>query len=220
MCQSLTYVQALQRAGAAPFLIPHMPDAGALRALFARLDGLLLPGGGDVDPAQYGESRHDKCGEPSAARDGTELNLARWAVEAGLPLLAICRGIQVLNVALGGTLYQDIEAQVPGAGRHDWHGAQARTLTPHDVTLMPGSRIAALSGLHTMPVNSLHHQAIKDLAPGLLATAHAPDGLVEAIELPDHPFALAVQWHPEELAPMDPRAQRLFDALAAAARRG
>ena len=199
MCQSLTYVQALQRAGAAPFLIPHMPDAGALRALFARLDGLLLPGGGDVDPAQYGESRHDKCGEPSAARDGTELNLARWAVEAGLPLLAICRGIQVLNVALGGTLYQDIEAQVPGAGRHDWHGAHARTLTPHDVTLMPGSRIAALSGLHTMPVNSLHHQAIKDPGKDLRVVGRDLDEITQAVECVEGQTILGVQWHPEYL---------------------
>jgi len=217
-CQSLTYVRALQSAGAAPLLIPPSSDVGSLHAVYRRLDGLLLPGGGDIEPAHYGEERHPRCAEPSPARDQTELTLARWSVEDGLPVLGICRGIQVLNVALGGSLYQDILAQVPGGTRHDWYPDHPRTLTPHDVTLAPGSRLAALTGVHSMPVNSLHHQAVKDPAPGLRVTAHATDGIVEAVEVPDHPFALAVQWHPEELAPIDPRAQRLFDALAAAAR--
>jgi putative glutamine amidotransferase len=217
VCQSFTYIRALQNAGAVPVLIPHSPDPRHLRALVQRLDGVLLPGGGDIDPAHYGESRHERCNEPSPARDEIELALARWAIENHLPLLGICRGIQVLNVALGGSLYQDILAQVDGGSKHDWYPDHPRTLTPHDVTLAPGTRLAALAGIHSLPVNSLHHQAVKDLAPGLLATAHAPDGIVEAVEVPDHPFALAVQWHPEELAPTDPHARCLFDALAAAA---
>jgi putative glutamine amidotransferase len=217
VCQSLSYIRALQSVGAVPLLIPHSPDPRHLDALYRRLDGLLLPGGGDIDPIHYGEPRHEKCNEPSPARDETELTLARWAMEDRLPLLGICRGIQVLNVALGGTLFQDIVAQIPGGRKHDWYPDHPRNLTPHDVTLAPGTRLLALSGVDSMPVNSLHHQAVKDLAPGLLATAYSPEGIVEAVEAPDHPFALAVQWHPEELAPTDPRARRLFEALASAA---
>ncbi|MBN1656925.1 MAG: gamma-glutamyl-gamma-aminobutyrate hydrolase family protein [Anaerolineae bacterium] len=216
-CQSLTYVHALQRAGALPLLIPPSPDPHPLRVLLQRLDGLLLPGGGDVDPARYGEPRHEKCSEPTPARDDTELALARWAIDNRLPILGICRGLQVLNVALGGSLYQDILAQVDGGSKHDWYPDHPRTLISHAVTLAPGTHLAALAGVHSLPVNSLHHQALKEIAPGLLVTAHAPDGVVEAVEMPDHPFALAVQWHPEELAPGDPHAQRLFDALASAA---
>ncbi|MFN2245048.1 MAG: gamma-glutamyl-gamma-aminobutyrate hydrolase family protein [Anaerolineae bacterium] len=215
---SRSYVHVLLKAGAAPLLIPHMADTAVLRSAYERLDGLLLPGGGDIDPVHYGESRHEKCNEPSAERDGTELVLARWAIEDGKPLLGICRGIQVLNVALGGSLFQDIQAQIPGAERHDWYPNHARDRLSHTVSLSPATRLAHITGTSTLPVNSLHHQSVKDVAPGLVATGWSPDEIVEAVEAPDHPFAIAVQWHPEELAGSDDRAQRLFDALVEAGR--
>ena len=229
--QNRTYLQALVRAGAVPILIPHLADLHLLRAVYESVDAMLLPGGGDVAPEQYGEQLHEKCGLPDLDRDATELPLARWCIEEGKPLLAICRGIQVLNVALGGSLYQDIEAQVPGAARHDWSGGHPRDLLAHAVDIAPGTRLAAIVGPGEGPspgsaseqviqlqVNSLHHQAIKQAAPGLQITARAPDGIVEAVEVEGHPFGLAVQWHPEELAAADARAQRLFDALIRAVR--
>ena len=214
--QNQTYIQAALRAGAAPLLIPHMTDHRLLRTLYDRLDGLLLPGGEDVAPAHYRELAHEKCGTPSLERDETELMLARWAVGEGKPLLAICRGIQVLNVALGGSLYQDIQAQIPGAAKHDWYPGHPRNLRAHGVACTPGSRLAGLIGTPSLEVNSLHHQALKKLAPDLEITARAPDGIVEAVEVPSHPFALGVQWHPEELAAEDAQAQGLFDALVEA----
>lgn len=215
--QNQRYVQAIVRAGAAPILIPHLSDPDLLRSVYERLDAVLLSGGVDVAPEQYGQQRHEKCGSVDAERDETELALARWCVDEGIPLLAICRGIQVLNVALGGSLYQDIEAQAPGAIRHDWYPGHPRDLLAHAVDVVPGTRLAAILGVKDVPVplevNSLHHQALCDVAPGLHVTARAPDGIVEAVEVEGHPFALGVQWHPEELAAGDARAQALFDAL-------
>ncbi len=213
---SRSYVNALLRAGAAPLLIPHIEEKSVLRALFERLDGLLLPGGGDIDPVHFCEARHPKCNEPSAERDDTELALARWAMEGGVPVLGICRGIQVLNVALGGSLFQDIQAQIPSAERHDWYPNYPRDRRSHAVAVTPDTRLAHVVGATTLPVNSLHHQSVKDVAPGLVVTGHSPDGIVESVEAPDHPFAVGVQWHPEELAESDARAQRLFDAFVEA----
>jgi putative glutamine amidotransferase len=217
--QNISYVNAVIRAGAAPLLIPHLADAPLLRSLYNVLDGLLLTGGEDIDPVHYGETRHEKCGAISPERDETELVLTRWAMQEDKPLLAICRGIQVLNVALGGSLYQDITAQVPGAERHAWYPGFPRDRHSHTLDIPPQTRLAQISGTTSLPVNSLHHQAVKDLAPGLVVVARAQDGIVEAVEAPDHPFAVGVQWHPEELANGDVRAQRLFDALAKASRR-
>jgi putative glutamine amidotransferase len=214
--QNQSYIRAVSRAGAAPLLIPHITDEPRLRALYGRLDGILLSGGEDIDPAHYGERVHEKCRTIAARRDETELMLARWAMDEGKPLLAICRGIQVLNVAQGGSLYQDIQAQIPGTERHDWYPGYPRNHRPHTVTIAPGTRLAGIVEETSMPVNSLHHQALKKIAPGLVVTACAPDGIVEAVEADNHPFAVAVQWHPEELADNDPRAQHLFDALAEA----
>ena len=216
LCQNQSYLDAVVRAGAAPLLIPHLTSEGLLRAVYRVLDGLLLPGGGDVDPARFGEARHDKCGVACHERDETELNLARWAVDDGKPLLAICRGIQVLNVALGGSLYQDIEAQAPGANKHDWHPDHPRDYLAHTVAVRPQTLLAHVVSVATLPVNSMHHQAIKEVAPRLIVTARAPDQIIEAVEAMGHPFALGVQWHPEELATGDVRAQRLFDAFVEA----
>jgi putative glutamine amidotransferase len=226
--QNSTYLQALIRAGAAPILIPHLPDPSLLRSVYERVDALLLSGGGDIASEHFGEPTHEKCGRPDLDRDRTELALVRWCIEDHKPLLAICRGLQVLNVALGGSLYQDIEAQMPGAGRHNWSPRYPRDYLAHPVSILLNSRLAATLGPSNsspqqageraarLEVNSLHHQAIKELAPGLRVVARAPDGVVEAVEVEGHPFALGVQWHPEELAVKDDRAQRLFGALIGA----
>ncbi len=214
--QNQTYVQAVMRAGGAPFLIPYVLDKALLWSLYERCDGLLLPGGGDIDPVHFGEQRHEKCGQISPERDEVELKLTRWAIQDRKPLLAICRGIQVLNVALDGGLFQDIAAQVPGSERHDWYPDHPRDLLSHAVQVDPETKLAELLGETHLRVNSLHHQAVKDVAPQLTVAARAPDGIIEALEVQDHAFALGVQWHPEELAPNDTRAQRLFDALVQA----
>lgn len=216
--QSQAYVHAVVRAGAAPLLIPPLADKTLLRVLYELLAGLLLSGGEDVDPAYYGEPRHEKCVPVSHDRDETELTLARWAVDDGKPLLAICRGIQVLNVALGGSLYQDIQAQVPGAAKHDWYPDCPRNHLSHTVIVAPQTHLAHILDPLNSPgpsyqVNSLHHQAVKDVAPGLVVAARASDQIVEAVEVEGHPFAIGVQWHPEELADNDVRAQRIFSAL-------
>ena len=216
LAQSSTYIQAVIRAGGLPLLIPHLEDTDLLHAVYERLDGLLLPGGEDIDPSHYGEAIHERCGSISRERDTTELTLARWAALEGKPLLGICRGIQVLNVALGGSLYQDIGSQCPAAARHDWYPGFSRSLLPHKATLVDGTHLARILDASALGVNSLHHQSIKDVAPGLVVTAVAPDGIVEAVEVPGHRFALGVQWHPEELAETDAGSQRLFEAFVRA----
>jgi putative glutamine amidotransferase len=200
-----------------PVLIPAVADESGLRRVYDRLDGLLLAGGGDVDPALYGESPHPATKYVAPERDEVELVLTRWALDDRLPILAICRGVQVLNVAAGGTLYQDVSDQLPSALKHDYHPGYPRTLTPHSVAPVPGSRLADLLLDPLIPVNSLHHQGIRDLARGLVASAHATDGLIEGVEHGAHPFALGVQWHPEELVEEDRRMRRLFEAFVEAA---
>lgn len=216
--QNRAYVEALVRVGAAPALVPPLTDLALLRLVYERVDGWLLPGGVDVDPARYGELRHEKCGSTSFDQDEAELTLARWAVEDQVPLLAICRGIQVLNVALGGSLYQDIQAQVPGATKHDCYPEQPRDSLSHLVTLASHTRLATILDALSLPVNSMHHQALKDVAPGLIVIARALDGIIEAVEVDEHPFAVGVQWHPEELIEHSQHARRLFEAFVEACR--
>jgi putative glutamine amidotransferase len=197
-------------------------DETALRAVFDRIDGVLLTGGGDIDPAYYNETPTEYVKGVDRERDEVEMALARWAVEDGKPLLAICRGIQVMNVALGGNLFQDVKAEMPGAIRHDYFQSLgfARDHRAHEVRLENGSQTANLMGEHLAAVNSLHHQGIKLLAPDLTQVAYAPDGLVEAVEVAGHPFAIGVQWHPEALYLDDDAMRRLFEGLADAAREG
>jgi len=216
--QNQTYVEAVTTAGGAPVLIPLNLNERALRAIYERLDGLLLAGGEDVHPKHYGEAVHEKCGQSDEARDAVELTLAGWALAEGLPILAICRGIQVLNVAAGGTLYQDIASQSPGSLKHDCWPDYARNYLAHQVTVNGDSRLAAIMGQSRVGVNSTHHQAVKDLAPGFTVVAQATDGLIESIEGHDHPFALGVQWHPEELVEDAPPMRRLFEEFVSAAR--
>ncbi len=212
------YVHALEAAGAAPILIPVLNQEAGLRSLYGHLDGLLLPGGIDVAPHQYGQSPHPKLGEVDEELDRVELALARWALADDLPIFAICRGIQMLNVAAGGSLYQEIGAQLPQALDHRTRQGQPRDYHAHTIEIVPGSRLASIVGPATMPVNTHHHQAVQSLAPGFVVTATAPDGVVEAIEHPAHRFVLGVQFHPEEMQHNDPRAAALFRAFVQAAR--
>lgn len=208
-------VQAVERAGGLPVILPLGLSPDTLRGLYRRLDGLLLAGGGDVDPGRYGADPHPAVAGVDADRDETELALARWAAAERKPLFGICRGPQVLNVALGGTLYRDI-SEHPGADRHTFWPNLPRDLRPHPVRIEEDSILARLVGEPVITVNSLHHQACRQLGAGLRTVAVAPDGLIEAIEVAGHPFALAVQWHPECL-PDAPEMQRLFAGFVQAA---
>ena len=212
-----TYTRAVDLAGGAPVLIPLQLSEETLRSIFARLDGLLLAGGLDVHPNEFGEELLPGCGEIDAARDVAELRLTRWALAESQPVFGICRGIQVLNVAAGGSLYQDIASQLTTDLKHDYHSPDARVLA-HSVEITPGSRVAQALGSTHVEVNSLHHQALKGIAPGLHTVARAPDGIVEAVEGPDDRFVVGVQFHPEWLLDEDARMGRLFEEFVASSR--
>lgn len=215
------YPAALAACGALPIVIPLGLPEHLLAAIYGRLDGLCLAGGVDVDPAAYGEAPHPHLGTVDRLRDETELVLARWALRDDLPLLAVCRGIQLLNVAAGGTLWQHIPAQLPDAVRHDYRLAeQPWDRATHRVTVGPSGLLARLLGEGEIRTNSFHHQGLKQVADGFEATAWAEDGLVEAIEHPALRFALGVQWHPEGMFRSDAPSQRIFEGFAAACRNG
>ena len=213
-----TYLEAVLGAGGVPVLIPLALTGDDLRAAHERLDGVLLPGGGDVDPAFFNESRHPQLGEVNVERDRAELALARHALENGKPLLGVCRGAQVMNVALGGTLYQDLSSQYDGVLlRHSYPVREFdRAHLAHPVRVEEESRLAQALGSPIVQVNSRHHQAVKAVAPRFQIVARAPDGVIEGIELPEHRFALGVQWHPENLQAM-PEMKRLFEEFVRAA---
>jgi putative glutamine amidotransferase len=204
-----------------PVMIPLLDDEDTLRAIYDRMDGVLIPGGVDLDPATYGEAPLPTCGRLDPARDRVELQLTRWAIDEGKPLFGLCRGLQIMNVALGGTLYQDIAAQRGDAIKHDYFPTAgfSRDHLAHPVTVTAGSRLDALVGTAPLEVNSMHHQAVKELAPGLVSTAVAPDGLIEALESPGEQFLLGVQWHPEALTDRDHRMHRLLTGFVRAASR-
>jgi putative glutamine amidotransferase len=212
-----TYVQAVELGGGAPVVIPPHMEETRLRAILGRLDGLLLPGGGDILPALFGEQDSGLLWFVDERRDRAELALARWALAEKLPLLAICRGIQVLNVATGGTLVQDIPTQVPDTLSHSTIAGRPKSSVAHTVEVAAGSRLAALVGAGELGVNSAHHQAVKDVGAGLVVTARAPDGVIEGLEIPDHPFCVGVQWHPEAMVESHPVMRRLFEGLTEAA---
>lgn len=208
------YIRRLAAAGAAPIIIPLLQQEEALRAIYGRLDGLFLAGGDDVDPSLYGETPHPRLGTVNRERDRVELTLLRWALQDRKPILAVCRGIQVLNVAAGGTLYQDIQAQVPGAKQHQYHRIGPRNYRAHEITVEPNSRLFGVLRTRVVAVNSLHHQAVKEVAAGFRVTARAvDDGVIEGIERVNGHFAVGVQWHPEALADEDNTMQALFDSF-------
>lgn len=213
------YALAVQGVGGIPALLPPYLDDRARDSLWARLQGLVLTGGGDIDPARFKEPPEPEVDGVSEARDALELELTERALDQGLPLLAICRGVQVLNVALGGSLYQHIPRSHPGS--HIVHQQKAPRHEPtHDVKVtIEGSRLGAILGAPELKVNSFHHQAIKRLGRGLREVAWAPDGIIEGVDLPSsRGFVLGVQWHPEDLVSHDAAARNLFSALIAAAK--
>ncbi len=207
------YVRAVERAGALPIVLPPLRDAARAPELLARCDALVLTGGEDIDPAQYGAALHPSAGPFNAERDATELALARAARQQRMPTLAICRGIQLLNVALGGTLVQDIPTERPGSIDHDPKGERASRV--HEITIEPGSALATALGANVLSANSFHHQAVDRLGAGLRVTARTSDGIVEGVESTDAEWwALGVQWHPEELTETTEHWDRsLFEAL-------
>jgi putative glutamine amidotransferase len=211
------YFDALETAGAIALPIPISSDADRLRFYYELLDGLLLPGGADVEPRRYGAVARDDCNlDLMPELDEVELTLARWAIADGLPMLGICRGIQVLNVACEGALWQDVN--VEGA-THEDHDREPRDLLVHALDVERGSLLARTLGETHLRVNSLHHQAIRDLGPSLRAVAHSPDGLVEGVELPGREFVLGIQCHPEELSRNEKWAARIFAGVVEAAGR-
>lgn len=216
------YFLAATIVGGVPWMIPLLDDdEDTLREIYDRLDGILIPGGVDMDPATFGEDRHPKLGALDPARDRVELQLTRWAIEDHKPILGLCRGIQVMNVAFGGTLYQDIAAQVPDSIKHDYFPTAGfdRDHLAHEVALSAGSRLRTVMEKPTILVNSMHHQGIKQLASDLIPAALAPDGLVEAVERDGDHFMVGVQWHPEMFEMTDPHTRHLFRAFIAAARK-
>jgi putative glutamine amidotransferase len=208
------YARAVALAGGVPVLIPSLGESAGLRTLYDTVDAILLPGGADIDPARYGEAPHATADAPDHPLDETELALARWALAEEKPILGICRGQQVLNVAAGGTLVQDIPSEVAGALTHR---VEPRNTIAHPIAVEPDSRLADLLGATQVEVNSLHHQSVESIAPGWIVTARAPDGVVEGIERPDHPFAVSVQFHPEELVPGHAASERLLRRFVAEA---
>jgi len=215
--QNRAYFAAIEHAGGIPLALPVPTLATTAPALLARCDGLVLPGGADVDPRRYGQEPDPRCSVVTVPEiDEAETAALRWAIEEDLPVLAICRGLQLANVALGGTLWQDLLAE--GATTRS-HQAQSRTELAHGLRIDPTSRLAAITGVDNVLVNTLHHQGLRELAAGLRPVGWSDDNLVEAAELERETLFLGLQCHPEELAPEHPWAARLFEALVADARR-
>jgi putative glutamine amidotransferase len=215
------YVDALERAGAVPLGIPTLREPAGALALLELCDALLLPGGPDVEPRRYGEELRPDCRtEYVADLDATEAAVLRRALDIDLPVLAICRGCQLLNVVCGGTLWQDIAVQGAGDAAHDGETAGTpRTQTVHPVVLEPDSLLSGVLQATVVGVNSLHHQALRRVGEGLRVVGRAPDGVVEAVEMPERRFVVGLQCHPEEHSATEPWAARLFAALVGAARR-
>jgi putative glutamine amidotransferase len=208
------YIDAVRRAGGVPLLIA--PGESRVEAILDVIDALVLSGGGDIDPSRYDGKRHDTNYSIDQERDTLELELARRVIDSRIPTLGICRGAQILNVVQGGKLIEHIPDEV---GVKVLHRAPPREPVTHGVKLKAGSRLAQILGRDQFDATSWHHQALRGAAAGFDAVAHAPDGTIEAIEMPSHPWMIAVQWHPELSAASDPLQQKLFDALVEAARK-
>ena len=212
------YMRAIEEAGGIPVVLPLLSTRDAWRQVVAHVHGLLVTGSGsDLAPEFYGERQRHKFARMSRERATMELGIAKVAYQADVPMLGICGGMQSINVALGGTLYQDIPAQLNTPIDH--LPAYSATKTTHAVQIVQGSLLRRIAGKARVEVNSSHHQSVKKVAPNLLQTAVAPDGVIEAIEAPDRTFVVGVQWHPEFLYERDTIQRRLFSALIRAARK-
>lgn len=208
------YVDAILRAGGAPVVIPPGLPEEVLAEILEAMDGLLLSGGPDVDPAHFGEEPLQGMGRIDPARDATELFLARLALEAAMPILGICRGAQVLNIAAGGDIFQDLPSQVEGVLKHVQQPTPMSHPT-HGIRIEPGSLLALVTGRESLRVNTWHHQAVRRVAPGFAVSATAADGVIEAIEKPGADFVLGLQFHPESMAKGgSAEAPLLFEAFA------
>lgn len=211
------YIDVIADAGGVPVIIPSSLAHGGWESLYARLDGILFSGGGDIAVERFSGEPHARVDDVEPDRDSVELSLLHAAAAGGKPFLGICRGCQLVNVGLGGTLYTHLPDQLPGALDHAYPGNMRKVLV-HEVQIEEGSLVAAVLDEPIVRVNSHHHQGLKDIAPDLRVAGRAPDGLVEAVELPEHPFGLAVQWHPEWLTDQ-PSTQKLFQKFVQAANR-
>ncbi len=211
-CNNRTYAHALEHAGAVPVFIPLLDDPQALASLLPRLDGLLLSGGGDVEPHRYGEEPYPKLEMLDPKLDEIELTLASWALQEDIPTLGICRGMQLLNVATGGSLYQDLSDQYPSNIAH-CNREQPRNHLTHRVFIEPESLMQSVLGTREFGANSLHHQAVKVPGKDVRISGHAPDGVAEALEIPGYRFMMALQCHPEEIYAEVEACARLFEAF-------
>ena len=211
------YYEAIHAVGGIPLVLTFGGEPDALADLAGRIDGLLLSGGDDVNPQVFGEEPRLGLGSVTPARDALEVELFHRMRELGKPIFGICRGLQLMNAAMGGTLYQDLGREWPGNMQHAQKGP--RQHTGHGVQVRPDTRLRAILETDRVLVNTFHHQAVHSLAPGLIATAHSQDGLVEALELPGDEFVLGVQWHPENLWRTMPEHRSLFAAFVRAAAR-
>lgn len=211
-----TGIRCVTEHGGVPILIPYTKDDDKLAAALALVDGVLLPGGADVDPHLYGEEPLRGLGRVDPDWDALDVTGARMALEQNIPVLGLCRGMQVLNVAAGGTLWQDIPSQVDDVLQHSQKAP--RWAATHGIAIEGDSILGELLGT-SLRVNSYHHQAVKDAGEGMRVTATASDGIVEAIENPDHAFAVGVQWHPELMTESDPIQRKLFERFIEAAAR-
>jgi putative glutamine amidotransferase len=205
------YAEAISNSGGLPVLIPLNLSQDDLDTLLCRLDGILFSGGGDIHPRKYGGELHPQVKGVEQSRDEVEIHLIQSVIETGKPFLGICRGLQVINVAMGGSLYEHLQDQLSGGVTHDNH-TLPRDFLAHSVSIEANSQLSQILSTSQARVNSLHHQGVRKLADGLLPTAYAPDELIEAFELPGHSFGLAVQWHPEELLEHEAM-RKLFQAF-------
>lgn len=205
------YLDGIAAAGGIPVVLPLTEEEQVLRQLANDVDGFLMTGGQDVSPALYGEERLDSCGETLPVRDGMESRLFQLCLERDVPVLGICRGIQLMNVLLGGTLYQDLPSQHPTETEHHMSPPYDRPV--HQVEICKGTPLFDLIQTERMDVNSYHHQAVRDKAPALQTMAVSEDGLIEAVCLPERPFVWAVQWHPELSWRTDEKSRRIFEAF-------
>ena len=202
------YVKSIERAGAKVRWIELDDTENAVKEALS-CDGLILPGGADIEPALYGREREEKCGKPNKLRDEYEFLIYEAFVKTGKPILCICRGFQLLNVANGGTLHQDI-ADIKKCSHSDF---LKRAKAIHEITITKDTKLSGIFEKPTAGVNSLHHQAVENVGENLIVSAVSEDGFVEAIELKEHPFCIGVQWHPEHMSSKDSLQQNIFNAF-------
>lgn len=214
----INYCNAIREAGGIPIVLPLELSEEEAEQLSYTLDGVLFSGGPDVHPFLFGEETLEACGEASILRDNLELSLFHRVYRRRKPILGICRGVQMINIALGGNIYQDIGSQFQSESRLAHQQPFQYQSPSHKIYVTENSRLAEITGTSVMEVNSIHHQAVKETAPGLQICGRSSDGLTEALEMPDYPFLIGVQWHPEYLYEHCPHANKLFHAFTDACR--